>query len=835
MPSLTPKPSKAKNFSPDIDLIHVDPTYIQQVGAGVDGSGEQNSQGAERPPKIGAPIFDLDSSTTENLSVDHDSQPSESGENLFEASFDLESGVAINQSDRGVVRGTLQTADSSSSRVSYGLSDPSACRDGLSDPSACRDGLSDPSACRDGLSDLDNYIPVLNSSAQQCGGGGVNQSDQHQDPDAPSFRILDEIHRRNDIFKISHRVIQLELSDDANNLLGIPAALAEIIDQEKKNPGETDFVGFVISPPAGGYDLNIEFKRQSELSVIDVVAEISGVAQSNNSFYVHRRLTVEVVRVNDLRGKGQEEDNYNKIVRNGHMIIIKSAISKYMKLRPGENVFPDFMCLINAVAVGLEHVKFCASKRTTADKTAWRDAKRQNSKKFAAKVQRLYDSCNFDLSKGGSIAHIQALEQVLKNYRIVVYDGRSSLSCRYSGYEGDETKTTLYLYYDNDSHHYNYVSSIAAFFGKKYFCDVCRQGINNRQHLCVGEKKKCRKCLTYCDATSKSDAPIKCNACFVNFASINCYQAHQDTNLCAKRKVCESCGFMYRVLASAHVCGTKYCKNCSNFFPVPHFCFLKASKQPRNITKTDVETLTSFADFESTAVKAYGTNAFEHVVNVAHIQTVCYKCRDVELEPHEECDYCCGREHTIHNLDDPEKNVVTEFLNYCSDKAARKLLPDGRITPLKNHLLVFHYASGYDSLLCLQNILGNSAWNVESVIMQGRKILMLKVQNVKTGCFIKLIDFYNYIPQSLASLPAAFNLPEGVKKGDFPHLMNRPEYYGFNEQRMPDLKFWAVDEMPVKKRQSIIEWHTAEDARLRRTGGFYNFRKEILDYCRYFL
>jgi len=683
----------------------------------------------------------------------------------------------------------------------------------------------------DGQQDGDGRTtPVSNSPLQ---GVDTEESELLNDSDTeiPSFRILDEIKTRNDKFKIEHRIVHIELDASRENMLSVHAAIADLIDEEKQDANVNDFIGIVISPSTGGYDINIEFVRQTELSYHSVVAELSNVAQSNDKFFVNNRLTIEFIRVSDLRGKGQEEDNFKKASRLGHMVEIKNSVNKYLKLRVAEKLNLNFMCMLTAIVVGVDHKKFCASLKTTKDKSEWRDAKNQNSKKFAVKVQKLYDECNFDLTNGGSFAHLQAVEQVLKHYRIVVYDGRTNLSIRYAGYAGPETKTTIYLYYNTKEHHFSYITSIAAFLSKKFFCESCNKGVNNRMHTCTDERKKCRKCMTYCDAFKKLEANIKCSDCNINFGSLKCYEAHQDSGLCDKRKACNDCGYLFRVEKSAHICGSRFCINCQSYCATPHFCHMKVSRQSAHHKSTDMKTLVSFADFESTATTPYGTNAFEHKVNVAHIQTVCYKCRDIELELHEECDYCGGpRAHTIDNLDE-EKDVVSEFLEYCSDKCARKIKPDGRLIPLKHHVLFFHYASGYDALLCLSNLLGNSDWHVESVIMNGRKIMQLIAENITTGVKLTIRDFYNLVPRSLASLPTAFNLSATIKKGEFPHCMNSKENYEFNEQKMPDLKFWDVDNLSEERRLSVIEWHASEDERLRRSGGFYNFKKEIRSYC----
>jgi len=59
------------------------------------------------------------------------------------------------------------------------------------------------------------------------------------------------------------------------------------------------------------------------------------------------------------------------------------------------------------------------------------------------------------------------------------------------------------------------------------------------------------------------------------------------------------------------------------------------------------------------------------------------------------------------------------------------------------------------------------------IILQGRKILKIDI-----GC-IRFLDSLSFFQQPLANLPKAFDLGVNVKKGDFPHGVNKKKNYRY--------------------------------------------------------
>ena len=57
--------------------------------------------------------------------------------------------------------------------------------------------------------------------------------------------------------------------------------------------------------------------------------------------------------------------------------------------------------------------------------------------------------------------------------------------------------------------------------------------------------------------------------------------------------------------------------------------------------------------------------------------------------------------------------------------------------------------------------------------MRGNKIVTAVISND-----LKLIDSYAFVAHALAKFPSIFSIPE-EKKGFFPHLFNRPEFWNY--------------------------------------------------------
>jgi hypothetical protein len=674
----------------------------------------------------------------------------------------------------------------------------------------------------DAFWDENMWVDVNQAPAVNQIGGGIPELE------VPTFRTISDSKTYNQNFRITQRKVRVELNEDGQNIFGIPAVLAKIMGEERQNAGTNDFLGFLIASPNSGKDIEIEFRRQTQISEAHALDQISSVIQSNELFVMGKELEINVYRVADMNGKGNEEDNYKKMAGR-HMIQVETKWSKHFSV---PNVNYKHLCFLIAIQIGIEHKIFESSDKKTVADSAWKDAKRQSSRRFVKNVQSLYEKCPFDYSNGVSAQLASEIEKNLEKYRLIVYDGRTNLSIRYSGYKGTEKKTTLFIYYDEEKRHFGYITKIAAFLGTKMFCNDCLMGVNNDIHKCGG-RQRCRKCRTFCSEDENKAEAIQCQDCGVNFKSLSCYRRHLENKQCERTKVCNDCGIMYTMIRKGfqHKCGTIYCKICCDYVDQPHYCYIKVASKPQNMPLKDKYSLVSYADFESRQEDYHSEGVNQHVVNMAHIQTTCFNCRDKEIELPLICSFCGPRSHTIDDLDDCNVNVVREFITYCTEKARDKTLTGNTRASRRAHTIVFHYGKGYDNLFILHEALDNPNWHVAQAILTGRKIMKMELLDKKTGVMLHFIDFFNFCPKPLSSLTAAFKLEKSVQKLDFPHLFNKRENYEYNEPKLPDLSFWNVDNMSEKRRSNVIEWHTNENNQLRATGQHYNFKERLRHYC----
>jgi len=134
------------------------------------------------------------------------------------------------------------------------------------------------------------------------------------------------------------------------------------------------------------------------------------------------------------------------------------------------------------------------------------------------------------------------------------------------------------------------------------------------------------------------------------------------------------------------------------------------------------------------------------------------------------------------------------------------------------NIAIAHNASGYDNRLIHEATLKYKTPLKVKVIRNGLKFLELRVED------IKFRDSFLFLPSSLASLAASFNLP--LKKGIFPHAFNKSENYNYvgqlPDKKYFDLTFFAKTDKDIEK---FNEWY---EERLKFS---WDFKKELVDYC----
>ena len=84
--------------------------------------------------------------------------------------------------------------------------------------------------------------------------------------------------------------------------------------------------------------------------------------------------------------------------------------------------------------------------------------------------------------------------------------------------------------------------------------------------------------------------------------------------------------------------------------------------------------------------------------------------------------------------------------------------------------------------------------------MRGNKIISAKISNN-----ITLLDSYAFVASALSKFPKIFSIEE-EKKGFFPHLFNRAEFYNYRGS-IPSFEWYNPGTFSVEKRKEFFEWY----------------------------
>ena len=91
-------------------------------------------------------------------------------------------------------------------------------------------------------------------------------------------------------------------------------------------------------------------------------------------------------------------------------------------------------------------------------------------------------------------------------------------------------------------------------------------------------------------------------------------------------------------------------------------------------------------------------------------------------------------------------------------------------------IVIAHFSGAFDFQMIYKYFLSEDVLRMKKAkapLMRGNKIISEVINNG-----IKLLDSYSFVSSALAKFPKIFNIPE-LKKGFFPHLFNRPEFWGY--------------------------------------------------------
>ena len=138
-------------------------------------------------------------------------------------------------------------------------------------------------------------------------------------------------------------------------------------------------------------------------------------------------------------------------------------------------------------------------------------------------------------------------------------------------------------------------------------------------------------------------------------------------------------------------------------------------------------------------------------------------------------------------------------------------------------LVIAHCGGRFDFQLILREFLTCGQLRmkkVKSPLLRGNKIITAEIQNN-----IKLLDSYSFVTCALSKFPKIFNIQE-EKKGFFPHLFNRPEFYDYRGP-IPSYEWYNPDLFSPDKRLEFFEWYEDQVSNCV----LFDFAVEMKAYC----
>jgi hypothetical protein len=659
------------------------------------------------------------------------------------------------------------------------------------------------------------------------------------------YRIVQERTATCDTMQVEARELIIDLSDDVEtSYYGFEAALGQVIEDVRTNGPPNDYIMLSINNTVGDTTPVVTDRvPRHQLDSGPAMAEVMKLMQSAKSFVCEGRLVVTITTISMPTGSGRKTKR--ELVEELHFIDTvwmrypRSLLRAKNLINDGhqKSVFADLpaasrpdtskLCFLYAAVAAKWHLDARLNSDLTKIEIRLIQEKtvKQTSKDFCMAVRKLYDSLQMDFTNGSEPKVLQALED-LWHVRLVCYENLCSESTFYIGPATDRPILCMLLY-DN---HWGALLRPHKVFGYNYFCEKCLKPHDNKGHKCI--KKACYVCQSDCSSVGQR---VVCTDCNIVFRSPDCYDNHRLKRLCRVRFNCRTCGefFTERFKGHTHTHNTRYCTYCKEDVEPTHACYILQAPLSEFTEKKEKNTILFFADFETSQNTVSGENKFLHKAVLACVESVCIQCRETEFAEGEECDNCGPREATFHCFEDPQINVVAALINHVVSKCKAKT-KQGRN---KDAVLIFHNASGFDGILIMNYITSSLDFQEISHIADGQKIMKTEFKHKESRVQICIKDFFLFVPKPLASLPAAFKLKDELEsplaKGHAPFLLIGEQNFGYRLfGKLPELKYYAPDNMSVKKRAELIAWHEAESQRLRSNDLWYDLKQELIAYCR---
>lgn len=509
-------------------------------------------------------------------------------------------------------------------------------------------------------------------------------------------------------------------------------------------------------------DIKIPLQKFGNLTAQAIMDRIAMVLQSYASLKVDDDLEISIGVIKFPRGEGR---------------VCITNVNTDLKRKTSLTVInnDDGLCLVRSLVVCRAFEK---RNRGELTRKQWLLMIEKNSVKQKREAEELLAEVGLRAEESSSMSSIPIFEKHM-NVDIVVLSSDHENKVIYPKNLSHDLQHYVY-YIPGQPGHFHSVKAPQSLMGVGYFCKKCLQGYKTKNvHRCQGVCQKCKS--TEC---SKEGHPMSCIKCAVEFCNEECYWQHlrrgKAKSVCESFWQCRKCRRYYaksKTDSENHLCHHYWCKVCERQVPNSHRCYQRFlnEKKPRRIM--------IFFDFECTQESG------EHIPNL-----VVARRYDVIANVY--------TEHFWRG--DDVRDSFGSWLFHAGNKGA---------------VVVAHNMKGYDGVFLMHYMLKHGV--VHNVIYNGTKIMQI---TVCSSLDMRIIDSLNFFPMPLSRLPKTFGL-QNVKKGDFPHLFNKKENYGYKGP-YPSLEHYAVNNRSTQDRQALIEWHETIKNRV------FDFELELLDYCR---
>ncbi|XP_041361918.1 uncharacterized protein LOC121377887 [Gigantopelta aegis] len=502
-------------------------------------------------------------------------------------------------------------------------------------------------------------------------------------------------------------------------------------------------------------------------------------------------------------------------------------------------------------------------------KTIYADIRKNSSyqKSLALLIlerSHIYHAANRALS----IQDIPCIERTLQA-RIVVISTASGNQIIYKGAVGlPDDSPTYFLLHVKDSH-FGAITNIKGFYSRRNFCYSC---LKPYEHA---EKHVCAFSCAVCGSNACSFAGAReCDDCHMLCRSEACFVRHKETkeatqrfpnpqSMCQKIFCCPDCSKIMKVrdrTPEQHVCGEWLCPCCKRYNVGTHLCYQRipapaktnspslpslilklvrtASWNVRKVTHLPIQTVTSVSRKASHLVLTDQSvpcgestcGKQTHTTNFVVCQTACHLCMAEVLETSSKCPGC-GSRCSKCDMREDKGNFKRPP---CSDTCGhREVIFEGDSTAYdfgkwlfstshKDFVVLSHNSKAFDNCFLLEYLISQGI-TPSDVSFAGSKIMSMTVGK---GLNIKLLDSLNFMLMALSALPKAFGLAELVK-GYFPHHFNTVANQHYRGP-YPEAHFYGPDTMRTAAREQFLAWH----AQTMKEGAIFDFRKDMLKYCR---